>query len=772
MHSDPIESGNTQKMYSGKFRNSFKIPVKYFIQKIFCRRLIKYTLIALSFFLFQIIRPFKSYSQQLQFSYSYVNLSRNTTGGTLEQGDTIEVHALAKVNATTNNFYYMDTIRTGMQFVANSFKLITNEGVLFTGSGPFTNITNDDNGVYDATIPGIRINIGTSFSNALSGVGFGNATGGGQVAAGSVPKFYGSTLFLVSYKLLITANYGDTIYPTGNYYFDTSGVTQTYRFTYPGIKIIQNQGLCTNFSSSSFSAESSFNSGNVQNRTTGAIVPGYVKVNMGANAPQDNYYAIANNTSANGTTNNAGAYAPTANANRVFGGYWDIIGDHTGSSNQQTGNLPPAAGSTGGYMLVVNAAFTTGEAYRDTIKNICPNTYYEFSAWIRNICGVCGINQNSTSTYTPGVLPNLSYTINDVDYYTTGDMTHDTIWEKRGFIYKTGPTETQFRITIKNNAPGGGGNDWVLDDIKLATCYPSLINSPKDTASACAGYPISLSDTVKSYFNSYNYYCWEKSSDGVNWTSTGVCGVKTPVLVNGNWQYVVDTTFYAVAADSGKYYQLKVATTFANLSNSVCAVANSQKIFLKVYNVSCATLDAQVLNFSGIINNDKANLKWTSQNQGNLKTYQIERSIDGINFSQIGVVVGTNDINEVYYSFNDPEAVASIVYYRLKLSGTLDIDNKYSKIIALYNKNANLKVTAVNPFKTSLKMNVFLPGDGQTDFYLFDVFGNTISKKSMRLTKGNTQIFFGDLGNLSPGMYILSTKFNNAVVQNRLFKVE
>ena len=65
-------------------------------------------------------------------------------------------------------------------------------------------------------------------------------------------------------------------------------------------------------------------------------------------------------------------------------------------------------------------------------------------------------------------------------------------WQKRGFIYKTGPTETQFRITIKNNAAGGGGNDWVLDDIKLATCYPNLIMNPSDTATSCKGWPVTL----------------------------------------------------------------------------------------------------------------------------------------------------------------------------------------------------------------------------------------------------------------------------------------
>ena len=499
-----------KKLYPEKF-NYFHLGVEKSLELASGKKIMPG--IVILFCLIQTFIPLNSFSQKLEFSYSYFNLSRNSGGGTLEQGDTIEVHALVKVNATTRNFYYIDTLPAGTQYISNSTRIITNEGILFAGSGPYTDATNDDRGVFDATIPGVRINIGTGFSNAQKGANFGLITGGGKVTLGSIPKFYGSTLFIVAYKLLITANNGDTIRPTGNYYFDTTvaGINnKTFRFNYGGIKVTQNQALCRNFSSASFTADSSFGLGSTQNRVLPAVVPGYTKVNIGLNNPVDNFYSIVNNTSANGTTNNAGPYQPILNNNRVFGGFWDIIGDHTGALNTSKGNLPVIPGQPGGYMLVVNAAFTTGEAYRDTIKNVCPNTYYEYSAWVRNICGVCGIDTNSNATYKAGVYPNLSYTINDVDYFTTGNILHDTIWQKRGFIYKTGPAETQFRITIKNNAAGGGGNDWVLDDIKLATCYPNLVNSPKDTATACKGSSLTLSDTVKSYFNNYTYFCWEK----------------------------------------------------------------------------------------------------------------------------------------------------------------------------------------------------------------------------------------------------------------------
>ena len=709
-------------------------------------------------------------AQKLQFSYSYVNVTRNNGGGTLENGDIIEVRALAKVNANTSSFYYIDTIPSGTQFVPGSLKLVTNEGLPFAGSGPYTDASNDDAGVYVSTGPArLRVNIGTGFANAQSGANFGLTTGGGTVAAGSIPKFYGSTLFIVVYQLTVTAANNSIMYPTGNFYFDTSGVARKYRFDYGAIKIIQNQGLCADYQGASFSAESSFSIGNTQNRPYPATVPGYVKVNVGANAPQDNFYSIVNNSSATGSTDNTGPYRPSLNPARVFNGYWDIIGDHTNATNPTIGNAPVPPGTTGGYMLMVNAAFTTGEVYRDTIRNLCPNTWYEFSAWVRNICKVCGINQYSAATYQPGVLPNLSFTIDDVDYYTTGNIQHNNLWQKRGFIYKTGPAETSFRITIKNNAAGGGGNDWVLDDIMLSTCYPNLVNSPKDTATACAGYSLTLSDTVKSYYNNYTYYCWEKSTDGINWVSTGVCGNKSPTLVNSRYQYVVDTSFTAIAADNATYYRLKVATTAANLNNPNCSVTNSQKIYMKIYNASCNVLDTKQLNFNGTVYKGSASLFWNAIQEGNLNHYAIERSYDGDHFMTIDSVTTGSAISD-QYQYREKDKIAGKMFYRLRLVTKNNSGNTYSRIISLSGNDGELKISAINPFDNILQIDVFVPERSKVEICLFDGVGKPIITSTRMLPAGNSSLSYPEVSALPKGMYFIRAKYRNEIIQQKLFK--
>src|SRR6185312_1761326 len=102
-----------KKFYSGTFTINFLIRTLSLNSKAVKYRHKFFALAAIIFCLFQAFFPLNSFSQKLELSYSYFNLTRNTGGGTLENGDIIEIHALAKVNATVQNIYYVDTIPTG-----------------------------------------------------------------------------------------------------------------------------------------------------------------------------------------------------------------------------------------------------------------------------------------------------------------------------------------------------------------------------------------------------------------------------------------------------------------------------------------------------------------------------------------------------------------------------------------------------------------------------------------------------------------------------------
>jgi hypothetical protein len=270
-------------------------------------------------------------------------------------------------------------------------------------------------------------------------------------------------------------------------------------------------------------------------------------------------------------------------------------------------------------MLVVNSAYRTDVAFQFNFSGACTETYYEISAWIKNICSKCGCDSNGVgstqASYLPsgpgdssGIRPNIAFQIDGVDYYTTGDLVYqglggtqtgsDTLnkWVKRSFVYKTLPNQTGLTLTFRNNAPGGGGNDWAVDDISIRTCYPNMVYSPSANPTVCTGNTLTISDTVRSYYNVYIYYKWQRSTNGgATWTDiAGSNGVASPVLISpNNYQFINSYTLPPSAttiANNGDLYRMVVATNAVNLAGNTCNYSDISPVTLTVIN-TCIDID-------------------------------------------------------------------------------------------------------------------------------------------------------------------------------------
>ena len=740
-------------------------------------------------FLFASGMQLNSFSQgTIPFGNSYVNISKKAIGGIIEKNDTLEIRNSYYFPTAYNPIYnvrFLANLPSYTQLLSNdSLRIISNEGVTLW---EYTYTAGDDAATYLNSPPvgeyNIRINVGAG-SSAPSDNSVTDLTGTGIVTPGTTIQKLNGTLVQTAFRVKITGNPGDTIalgaakfiYRRGSAAGpDTTVNSMQYKILIDSIQTL----LCPNVKGVNIAAEMSgtFDSGTTQNRSDLTYpIPGYSYTPLTpSNITNDGRYCIVNNLSPHAgifqnpeiKPNCTTAY-PGVNscAYRMFNS-WDIIGDHTGTNNS-IGNPPAAVGSTGGYMLTVNASYAMSDAYRQQINSLCPNTTYEFSGWVRNVCRKCGWDINGVQNYTPGVLPNLTFVVDSIDRYSTGEL--DTVgWQKKGFTFRTGPSQTSITLAIRNNAPGGGGNDWVLDDISVATCYPDLIMSPRDTATGCAGLMMFLSDTVKSIENTYVNYCWQKSTDGTTWANTGVCGTKTPALINGMWQYVVDTAFVNVAADSGTYFRLKVATTQSNLSNTDCSIDNSQKIFLKVYSFNCAVLEANIISFTARSVNDKAILRWTNSKEKNVKSYSIEKSSDGKNFTAIGTINPNKNNGEVSYEFEDPYEIEGLTFYRIKIYANDNFQFLYTDIVSL-NNNAHFNLSVSNPFNGSIKLQTTTSQKGTLETELFDAWGKLIKSKKFIVDKGFNKNLIEGLQNISAGFYFLRLKLDGRSIEKKLVK--
>lgn len=718
---------------------------------------------------------------QVKTGKSYINVSKNLTGGTFEPGDTLEIRAAIAVDnfaaLSITQVRYNDTINANFTYLPNTLKIITNEGLTFRA---YTDIASDDAAMFNNVNRTLRINLGRTAGIATN---TGNATtGGGTIAYNDKPSFYGSVCIMVaSYRVKInnTVAYNSLLtMPGGSFRYTQSATAVTAVFAPNNLMVFQNIGVCPNFVGGNALIENNgtFGTGTVRNRSASAIVPGYTFVNFSANQPNDGFYGICNNSSAAGAVNNA---VPYPDNSRVFS-VWDIIGDHTGAASPPLGNPATAVGANGGYMAVVNASYAISPAIQQTVNNLCPSTYYDFSAWFRNICSKCSCDSNGRGAlnalfngpYPPGVKPNLTFQLNGIDYYTTGDLLYNGLWTKKGFTYLTGVAQTSFTLSIRNNSPGGGGNDWAVDDVNLSTCVPDLDLKYNPEFKTCAGAVADLSSTVRCYFPNYTFYKWQRSTNGgVTWNDTGVSGTAVPSLVGSQWEYTANyPPFIVTMADSGHRYRVVVATTAANLASTNCFYSNNTNTFLNIINCG-VILNTNLNSFAAALVQSNAVLSWSVTAANDFSHFEIEKSNDGRNFNSIATLQADNTGSILNYNFTDPEKITAINFYRLKLidkNGLLG----YSSAIAVSNKNIDFEIKSItNPVTSYVNIEYILPKDGKVMINLQDILGKSIRQYELKGSKGLNKSRLDNLNDLPMGTYIISVSYNNSVINKRFIKM-
>jgi hypothetical protein len=738
---------------------------------------------------------------QLKIDYgkSYLNITKGATGGTIEPGDILEVRATFVVGGTVANDFvdscaYFDFIPVNTTYVPGSLAILTNEGLVYK---TFTDASGDDAGSITGT--NVRINLG--FKNAPMAT----ATRRGRITHTDKPSFFGSTCIMVAtFRIKVTGAYGSQVNLGGGAisYYPFGGSITSITFPTDSVMIFKNLGICPNSSNNTISSEfgGTFGSGKAKNRTPSSSISNNYTYNVfGPNTPNDYYYNISNNTStgaAGYTTSNAWA-KPDPNiagftySHRVFG-VWDIIGDHTGATNPLLGNpATDTVNGTGGYMAVINSSYKPGITFLDTINNLCPNTYYQYSAWFRNICSLCACDSNGkgpgNAGYIPtgpgdssGVHPNLTFNVNGYDYYTTGDMPYTGQWIQKGFTYLTGPTQTSMIIYVRNNAPGGGGNDWALDDISVASCVPSISLTPNKPDTLCRGSDDTVRFKVSAFFNNYTQWVLQKSTDnGATWTTPGIDtlgqapnGTATPVYnpATNLYEYLVTRYYRLNNVDTTVTYRLIVASTAGNLLNSGCSFITSTPKIVRTANCFIV-LPTQISVKGDLQNGNLARIQWTSVDETGSVVYVLEKSNDGgAHFLSLASIQGTaNPGMGASYAYNDMTPVNGDTYYRIEI---MDHEyHNYSQIILLSNNQIALNISGlINPFNHLISFNMTVPDDNNIQICLFDSYGRRLISKTQMTYKGMNHVELNEPVTLQTGMYVLQVFYRDEMITKEMIK--
>jgi Secretion system C-terminal sorting domain len=164
-------------------------------------------------------------------------------------------------------------------------------------------------------------------------------------------------------------------------------------------------------------------------------------------------------------------------------------------------------------------------------------------------------------------------------------------------------------------------------------------------------------------------------------------------------------------------------------------------------------LPIKLLDFSTLKNNGKVYLSWTIDRGDNFDHFQVEKSLNGINFLSIGNVPFTINNPTNTYGFIDEANNNQPVYYRIK---EIDKDGKfsYSKIILVRNQLYVKFELSPNPTRENLNISITCSTKQNGNISIINTAGIIVLQKQVSLLSGTNYISVG-LQNIASGNYVI-----------------
>jgi hypothetical protein len=172
-----------------------------------------------------------------------------------------------------------------------------------------------------------------------------------------------------------------------------------------------------------------------------------------------------------------------------------------------------------------------------------------------------------------------------------------------------------------------------------------------------------------------------------------------------------------------------------------------------VYISASGVLPVTFNSFTGELKNKVAMLSWTTSAEQNLKSFDIEKSTNGREFSKIGSVDALNNSSSTNrYTYTD-QNLSENNYYRIRTNETTGSE-KLSSIVLVHYTSQNESLWLVkNPFTNSLQIGCGKPGF-PARLRLLNSVGAVVAEKTVTTQLG--QMEWNIQTSLSSGVYILT----------------
>jgi len=331
-----------------------------------------------------------------------------------------------------------------------------------------------------------------------------------------------------------------------------------------------------------------------------------------------------------------------------------------------------------------------------------------------------GLPTVTTATQNSGLLFNLNVdaTLNSIDVYTVGTAgtVTLTLQNSSGTLLYTSPIFNVVAGTL--TTPQTLTLDWA---IPAGTGYRILVATHSPSLGYHSGtFPIDL-------------------GNGVGSVTTGATATGTTTL-----NYFI--------------YNMKTTTGCTSARTAVVATVDNTP--------GCSVVPITLLSFKGEKLGAINKLEWTTSTEINNAGFELQRSADGVNFSQLAYMasraVNGNSNSQLSYITNDTKPLLGNGYYRLK---QIDRDGKssYSSIVLLKgNKPTALTISSIYPNPSVRELNLVLlsPMADDVKIMVTDITGKVLLQKAVTVAQGDNKVQL-NVQSLSQGTYIVKAVCGN-----------
>jgi hypothetical protein len=365
-------------------------------------------------------------------------------------------------------------------------------------------------------------------------------------------------------------------------------------------------------------------------------------------------------------------------------------------------------------------------------------------------------------------------TVNNQLSFTSGllDASKKTLTLSNGSVPATGQSTSSYAIVGNGVATTG---DMIIDNLPAGTATPFPIGT--------ASYYLPAYVNAASAGTTFAAYVFTPATTNAKSSGTAVSGTMLNNMLDAvwnisqtagsgsatlslDWTPAASALQGAIFATSGTnigiaQYNAGTGWTTATGTGNVATQTSASSFtsftqFAVVDNLF--VLPVIVSDFNAAANNNTVQLSWNASDPEDISQFEVQRSIDGTNYSPIGTVPASAAATD--YSLNDQHPAPGVNYYRLLIQNT-DGTTTYSGIRTVdMSAGKGISVYPV-PATSTIYVSVGNAGSG-TSVRLISASGQILQSSS---TTGGSQVISMDISSYPAGTYFVQVIGQNSVLQ-------